>query len=272
MPDDAGTRALNTVSQLERIGFVEFTTTLIRETYEIIVQSSIDQLEAYADFVDRISRSAAELESETTGDTGESDARLDDYISNVLQISIPENAEPETVLTITEDQMTFLLEHFAGSDSSDLAAIEADGATLSELRTLVRKKVLEAARSSQTLLETLIKIGVQKIVVTNGEIRTKLTFSVDATDYESREPTDTKTKVQSWGVRASFRGFRRRSYGGLAGKMIGGFTGGIGGGYSSYKINVLTINEKSSAATNVNVDIVGEVRIQFRTETFPAIE
>jgi hypothetical protein len=35
---------------------------------------------------------------------------------------------------------------------------------------------------------------------------------------------------------------------------------------------VSVVNESSSAATNVTVDILGEVKIQFRTETFPSIE
>ena len=121
---------------------------------------------------------------------------------------------------------------------------------------------------------TILKIGMQKVVVTNGQIRTKLVFHVDATDTYSKTSMDYNRKSRDWGIRGGVRGRIFRKIPGKAAKAtIGKFIGGgISGGYGSQKLNVKVVNEKSTAATNVTVDIIGEVNIFFRTETFPTVE
>ena len=106
-------------------------------------------------------------------------------------------------------------------------------------------------------------------MVTNGEIRTKLTFHLDASDDYSKTSNQYSNNSSGWGVGGGLSG----SGTGLVGKIFGASLGiGLSGGYSSRKLSVNVVNEKSTSATNVNVDILGEVRINFRTETFPAIE
>ena len=52
---NSGSRALAAASQLEKIGFVDFTVDLVKGVYEVIVNASMEQLEAYAELVTKVS-------------------------------------------------------------------------------------------------------------------------------------------------------------------------------------------------------------------------
>ncbi|HYL75837.1 MAG TPA: hypothetical protein VEU96_16625, partial [Bryobacteraceae bacterium] len=106
------------------------------------------------------------------------------------------------------------------------------------------------------LMVTILKLGMQKLVIQNGMVRTKLTFHIDTTAISASSSTDVSSQSQSVGARAGF------SWGGF----------GASGSYSSSIYRVHVVNETSSAATNLSIDILGEVQINFRTETFPTID
>ena len=99
----------------------------------------------------------------------------------------------------------------------------------------------------------------QKIVVDRGLIATKLTFHVDANETTSLASTDIKIKSKSFGITGGLSGGSKK------------FSGRLSAGYNSSNLSVSVINEKSSAVANMSADIVGEVRIEFRTESFPSI-
>jgi hypothetical protein len=301
LEDDAGTRATETAAQLEKIGFVEFTVSLVRGVYEVIVEASIDQLKAYADLVNSVAKTLDQYQIDVVGeDVGEQHEKADSYIEEVLGFEIKDAPSSTDEIELNGDQQEALKEHFSGititinegetdegetdegeTDEGEKTIEEATAGgtiTLDDLRAFVIEKLKENAKDSYNLMVTILKIGMQKVVVTNGQIRTKLTFHVDATDTYSKTSMDYSSKSRSWGVRGGVRGGigKRRRQGILGkfaratmGKFIGG---GISGGYGSQKLNVAVVNEKSTAATNVTIDIIGEVNIFFRTETFPTVE
>ncbi len=264
--ENAGQRAMAAVTQLQKIGFVEFTVELVRGVYEVIVKASMDQLKAYADFVASVAKTLEEYRSEAVGkDDTERKEKADSYIKEVLGLSI--DTDP---IALNDDQKNALIEHFSGmkiqiTEGSEEVAIEnviseTKTIDLAKLEAFVLEKLKKNAEDSYNLMVTILKIGMQKVVVTNGQIRTKLTFHVDASDTYSKTSMDYKTRSSRWGVR-----------GGIASSILSSFIGGgISGGYGGSKLNVSVVNEKSTAATNITVDIIGEVNIYFRTDTFPA--
>jgi hypothetical protein len=278
MADNAGDRALAAATQLERIGFVEFSTHLVRDTYRVIIESSMDQLKAYADFVSKVAEGLSDYQDQVIGETDEQKkANAHSYIEEVLQLEVAEPANDDQEFDLDEEKRTSLEQHFLGVlvGDKDISTVIGDDnkIKLGELRSFVLELLKKNAKESYDLLKTILKIGMQKVVVTNGQIRTKLTFSVDATDTYTKTESDYQRNASRWGVRGSISG----RYGGIAGKIagvvFGNFIGGgIGGGYGSSKLNVAVVNEKSTAATNIDIDILGEVNIQFRTETFPSVE
>jgi hypothetical protein len=272
---NAGSRALAAASQLEKIGFVDFTVDLVKGVYEVIVNASMEQLEAYAELVTKVSKSLEEYQDEVLGpDEAEKQEKAENYITEVLGF------KKQDTYTLTDDQATALREHLAGisvqedeqnKGIDDYITVSGTSKEITHenLVKIVLEKLKKSTEHSYDLLKTILKIGMQKVVVTNGEIRTKLTFHIDASDDYSKTSNQYSNNSSGWGIGGGFSG----SGTGLVGKIFGASLGiGLSGGYSSRKLSVNVVNEKSTSATNVNVDILGEVRINFRTETFPAIE
>jgi hypothetical protein len=272
---NSGSRALAAASQLEKIGFVDFTVDLVKGVYEVIVNASMEQLEAYAELVTKVSKSLEEYQDEVLGpDEAEKQEKAENYITEVLGF------KKQDTYTLTDDQATALREHLAGisvqedeqnKGIDDYITVSGTSKEITHenLVKIVLEKLKKSTEHSYDLLKTILKIGMQKVVVTNGEIRTKLTFHIDASDDYSKTSNQYSNNSSGWGIGGGLSG----SGTGLVGKIFGASLGiGLSGGYSSRKLSVNVVNEKSTSATNVNVDILGEVRINFRTETFPAIE
>jgi|GEM_PF-1853588 len=283
MPEGGIDKGLNAITKLESIGFVEFTTHLVRDVYRTIVEASMDQLKAYAEFVSAVPKTAADYETEVLGNATaqEQEGQTDSYIKDVLGLSLTDSIPLTTdPIPLTDDQATALKQHFLGvtagatSQSIDKVITVTTPKTipLADLRSFVIAKLKKQTKESYDLIKTILKIGMQKVVVTSGEIHTKLTFHVDATDTYDKTATDYSQKASSWGVRGGIsgsKGISGSAKGITVSKLI---SGGISGGYSGSKISVRVVNEKTTAATNLAVDILGEVRILFRTDAFPSIE
>lgn len=276
---DAGKIALGLSTQLNKIGFVEFTSDMVRNVYSIIVTSSMDQLRAYADFVQQVAKTLTEYQDEVVGTGTAQEVTADSYIKDVLGLT------PAISITLSADQIQALKEHFGGVTSTTTPVTIADAITvtvptdpdsggnisLENLRKFVIEKLRANATDSYELMKTILKIGMQKIVVADGEIASKLTFHVDSSDVQMASSYEYTEKASSWGVRANLLGRFGGSSGSVAGVAFGKFIGGtISGGYAARKINVVVVNEVSTAAVNLRIDIIGSVRIGFRTETFPA--
>jgi ABC-type nitrate/sulfonate/bicarbonate transport system substrate-binding protein len=106
---NSGSRALAAASQLEKIGFVDFTVDLVKGVYEVIVNASMEQLEAYAELVTKVSKSLEEYQDEVLGpDETEKQEKAENYITEVLGF------KKQDTYTLTDDQATALREHLAG--------------------------------------------------------------------------------------------------------------------------------------------------------------
>ena len=143
---------------------------------------------------------------------------------------------------MTDDQATALREHLAsmsvqedeqnkGIDDYITVSGTSKEITHENLVKIVLEK-LKKAPSILDLLKTILKIGMQKVVVTNGEIRTKLTFHIDASDDYSKTSNQYSNNSSGWGIGGGLSG----SGTGLVGKIFGASLGiGLSGGYSSRK-------------------------------------
>ncbi len=280
MAQNPGERGIQTAGQLDKIGFVDFTVDLVKGVYEVIVKASMDQLQAYGDLVSQVSKDLATYQADMIGADASPEliAKVDSYIKDVLGLD-PASASDYSLTTEKTDEYKA---HFNGvviddttttpptqKDFTSVLTVATGGTggstlTVADLKTFVEAKLKKGVKHSQDLLKTILKIGMQKVVVTNGEIMTKLTFHVDASDMSSKDSQKSNEKASGWGVGGGLSASGR-----LAGFAVGG---SLSGGYSSRKVSVSVVNEKSSSATNIQIDILGQVRINFRTETFPTVD
>jgi hypothetical protein len=94
-----------------------------------------------------------------------------------------------------------------------------------------------------------------RIVITNGEIFTKLTFNVTATDAQNTQ----KSNYQNQSVGAYIRG--SGGWGPVS----------VSAGASYSKLNVSAVNEGSFNSVNMTAEMIGQVKLNFKTETFPPV-
>jgi hypothetical protein len=137
-------------------------------------------------------------------------------------------------------------------------------------------KLKQDVKASYDKLVTLLKLGMQKIVVTDGRINTSLTFHVASTDSDSRDVSDTATstsdRVRNWstggGIASTFSG---KLFGFALGGRFG-FSGTATGSSTQTSIQVHAVNEKSTAVTSLSFDITGALELHFRSDFFPSVD
>lgn len=224
---------------LNAINFPEFVSSLIKGTFQAIVDASIQQMEAYAELLKNVAMSLDDFMSENVSDAHAKDYLADQYgglfsrdISQgkpMLQANpnAPENAE--------------MPKFFAdlGFDSPQ----QIDEQAINE--TIVPATRKSMAERRQQTLATMVLMGINRIVVDEGEILAKLVFHIDAS--ETMNMTFNQTK-QTLGNMAGTSGRNQ-------------FTG------NGIMVNTSSLNAQSDM--NVRADLTGQVKVKFRSETFP---
>jgi hypothetical protein len=278
---------MDLTTKVNKIGFVEFTTDLVSNVYNVIVQASMDQLKSFADLVKDVSKSVGDYQTSldlgyqpnTTTPTPELTKNCENYATQVLGLILTTTTTPSyqidgADLAAVKDKRIAVIADLQGFDANPTSTTAgtidqtlpsettitkpSQPITKADLDAIIALKLRKGAEDNYNLLVTILKLGMQKVVVDKGLIATKLTFHVDATQTESKASSDVNIKSKNFNVSgtASVRGRR--------------FGASVSGGYSSTSLSVSVVNEKSSAVANLAVDIVGEVRIEFRTDSFPS--
>ena len=98
-------RAIEVAPQLNRIGFSEFTTKLVTDIFDALVQNNIAQMEAYTEFLNSVSGSVQDFINETEDDVSAEELieileRLNigsEKIEALVSIEDPENTAIDAV-------------------------------------------------------------------------------------------------------------------------------------------------------------------------------
>ena len=126
---------------------------------------------------------------------------------------------------------------------------------------------LDLARMRQQQLSTMVLMGINRIVVTEGEIKATVTFDVSAMetahDDTQASSDDTQTHVDA----ASQYSYERNR------SIWGTSRGGSGQSSSDVNTRVSTAhaqaNDTSDARIESKAKLTGFVQVKFKSETFP---
>lgn len=230
----------------------ELTTTLVRDVFQSITDTAMEQADAYARLAGEVGMSVEEYQAKILGLNEEQEAKtIDDYIRNAVMpvLLLPTTQVPDPIL-FAEARRVFFLEHFEW-----ILVVEGETArfaeefvtmkpgevfpcsiTVADLKKLVRQKILRDAALAHTRVTTLLKTGLPNIVVTGGQINTKVTMAITQANSEAQAtlPLGAK-KPNTLGVR------------------------------------VRVANERSITSSKT-LEVVGSVRIDFRAGVFPPID
>ena len=299
LEDSAMGRVLGALDQFDTVSntFIDFTTSLVRDVIRTVTDSTMEQLEAYADLVSKVAGTLQDYEIRMVGSADDFGARGLDYLNQVVRPSLTSltdeitSSPPYTTFTPPDVDFDTMADDarslFAGV-SADLgsgevafeAALSGSIIATADLHKFCVAKIRKDVKGSYDKLVTILKLGMQKIVITEGEVKTSLTYHLDSMDSDELSSTqveqDILQRTTSWGVKGGFGGSRSLS-GKLGGNIIsrslgGSISGGVGQTSNRTKIKINVLNEKKTAVTNSRVDITGSVLLRFKSDYFPSVD
>ncbi|NEP02456.1 MAG: hypothetical protein F6K58_28175 [Symploca sp. SIO2E9] len=240
---------------LRQVDFPQFVKDLLKGVFDANLEVTKEQMDSYADLVDRITQPASKFIS--TVDDATAYAFLAETQPNSFQILGSSNLGGDL---LGSGNLGSLDGSSTNDASSEITLGDANGNAVDTSSEDIRGEILQAklqlVRQHQQLLEEMLLMGVTRLVVDNGKVKASLDFQITA--QEQIRKTDAAQQNQQE----------------LRGRIIGmgGFLGTIGGGYGSRKKNtkiaVSTAQVQSAAATASSTKVHGEVEINFKTDYF----
>jgi len=253
--DQFDPRSVNAAAKLTRdtlnaIAFPTFVADLIKGTFQAIVDASIQQMEAYANLLANVAKTVDQFMADNISDNNARDYLAQSYPGH-FQVDTSDGA-PRVKVRANADNLPkpdFRTQFNLPEDVSlDDDSVE---------QTLVPAARRQLAQQRHSLLSTMMLMGINRIVITNGRINAKMGFRIDAKDT-GRAQT------------ASDFDYTHESSSGGAGFM-GGF-GGIAGGFSHTKNTVAYVSstkKDSSDEIDLQADLTGEIDLKFKSDYFP---
>jgi hypothetical protein len=224
---------------LDEIDFPTFVASLVDGTFDAIVDSSIRQMEAYADLVSAVAKPLDQFAKENVTRNQTRDWLAEQYPGDV---------------TLVEDGGEFKLAPVARNDEDFeeapvwLADFGYEGAELTQefleetLLPVARERVAQQRLST---LATMVLMGMNRVVVRDGSIGARLRFraaAADRTAVQYATSNDPATGVTEWGRRGSRQP-------------------------AVTKVSTIDVNVQSDS--ELEARLYGDVKINFASETVP---
>jgi len=248
-------------AKIDEIGFPEFTAKLITDTFDALVSANMRQTEAYIELVQSVASTLADFINKTSDDI--SGEELLQFLSMVIPED-PDSSDPQTKVrvgeTLTSNEEDALnsalsLPAEAGVANNNEVAntTQIDQAQFDSILNAVANRI---SANRYGLLKEMVKQGILRLVVENGLIETRLTFSAYASSfYQGNSETYQRNN------------YTRRSRGGT-GPIISLF-GNYASRTSRSSVGVRTTKETHRDTSGSRVQIFGMVRINFKTDYLP---
>ncbi|MFN7174207.1 MAG: hypothetical protein ACK4MT_05790 [Thermaurantiacus tibetensis] len=226
----------------DELDFPEFVASLVHGTFDAIVDSSIRQMETFADLIAAVAKPLDQFMAENVTPNQARDHLAERYPQDVALASsadgprlVPrggDEAEPASPAWLQD----------YGLAGEPLTAELLEGALLPRVREQV------AAQRLQTL-STLVLMGMNRVVVKDGSINARLRFRAMAADrtmvdYAAGDEAGRHADGTEWGR----RGART---------------------YAAPVTKVATVGINAQADSELRAELFGEVRINFASETVP---
>ena len=269
---------LNTVpkvaSQLDNIGFPEFTANLINSVYDALLSGTLKQMEAYQELLSSVSKTLREFQEANYSEVTIAEAQ-DWLVQNFPVTYTDSNGKEHKVSKIgavsvngvmkigklREDDLPNSLTYieFANLDEPDLDKLKnllgnelagnfTNSTNYDDLITAIRKKI---AGNRYTILKEMVKLGIMRLFVKEAEVETKLTFSVSVTEMQGQNNYTYTNGSFSSGI----------SGGGVIKKVFN-----ISGNLSYSKVNVRTSSSWARTLGTASADIMGRVLVKLQSD------
>ncbi|MFC3122423.1 hypothetical protein [Agaribacter flavus] len=253
--------AVTQATRLSEIGFPEFTTKLISDVFDALVSSNIRQTEAFIELLQQTSKSLTAFINDTKDDI--SGEMILDFLAKALPAPVDDQDKVTAVennggtATLTEDQANQLndalaLPSEAGVANDNKVASSGDN----NYDSILDAVALRISANKYDLLKEMVKQGILRLVIENGDIETRLTF----TTYGSSFSRETQNKYN----RKAFSARARAKTGSALSPWV---KASASTKYSNVTVSTTSKTDQDRSGSRVN--IFGGVKINFRTDYLP---
>lgn len=240
------------------VDFPKFVGGLIQNVFQAIVDASIQQMEAYASLLKAVAQTVDQFAADNITMNNARDWLSERFGGDLALGNDPESGGPQLAMKNEDDADAAYARINQDMQLAEPVSDLSDPAQEARLVTAAR---MQMARSRQQMLSSMVILGINRIVVTDGLINAKVVFNFRASDDAQRN------------ARASLYD-RDSSYN----KNIsgGGFSFGWGGAATvnenvqSHMTTVSSsVDENSASSQEMKARLTGEVRVNFKSDYFP---
>lgn len=257
-------------AMVKKVDFAKFVGGLIKNVFQAIVESSIEQMRAYGELIANVSKTV--------------DSFMQDNITPAAGRDWLSQKYPDVFEVETQDQGMSFAEGDAAPPAPPVLVARGENAEVrlaeishemnlnppvaditdanAELR-LVTAARLHMAKSRQQLLASMVMLGINRIVVTDGSITAKVIFDMRAQDMGTR------------GYRASMQDRSAQRYKESINASYGGWFTPVSAeaAFEAEQSHVATVgssvDETSQSKAEVKANLTGEVRVNFKSDYLP---
>jgi hypothetical protein len=235
---------------VKKVDFPNFVSGLVNGVFNAVVKASMDQMKAYGELLAACAKTVDEFARDNIPDGAARDHVAGRFPSSVRIDTSGDAAR----LRPREGADTGELQRAYPDISIDLEDDDAEAALMAAAKQ-------QMARERQQLMATMVLLGINRIVVTNGQINAKVVFDMRAEDSAKRKATaELHDEEQS----ASAAGAAAVTW------QPWGAAGGYANTSQSHVATVESaIDDTSESKAEVKAQLTGEVQLKFKSETFP---
>ncbi len=225
---------------VDAINFPAFVASLVTGTFRAIVDATAQQLREYSELVANLSRSVEDFAAEHVSDDQVRATLASKHAHDLVHRAPPPGQPGGTRLDLARDA--------GGASPAWLAQYGLAGEPLTP--ELVNGPLIEAGRTQvaeqrMQSLAAMVLMGINRIVINDGDIQAKLQFHAQLKSSTDVELMTAQVHDGTIAQRA------------------------IGSGASAPTLMVSTAKVNAQADASAKTTLTGQVRIRFRTETFP---
>jgi hypothetical protein len=258
---------------VQKVDFPKFVGGLIKNVFQAIVESSIEQMRAYGELIANVAKTTAQFMNDNISEGAGRDY-LADTCPDVLSVQVQDGAEGfdadssgaaaaagTSRLVAQGDNAQQRLAEISRNYNLDPPVTDLSD-DKSELR-LVTAARLQMAKQRQQLLSSMVMLGINRIVVTDGSINAKVVFDMRATDTAKRHYTASMQDRESQKYKESLNAHYGSWYTPYSADAS----------FEAEQEHVATVgsalDETSESKAEVKAKLSGEVRVNFKSDYLP---
>lgn len=240
------------------VDFPAFVGGLIQNVFQAIVNASIQQMNAYAQMLKSVAQTVDQFASDNITANNARDWLVDKYAGD-LAVDTSDGENGPRLAMVSDDKSEATLKRM--NEELQIAQPVNDLSDADQEGRLVQAARMQMARSRQQLLSSMVILGINRIVVTDGAINAKVVFDFRASDTAQR-----KAGASLYDAQSSMN--RNVSAGGV------NFGWGAAGTTNTNEQRHVTtvassVDETSDSQQEMKAKLTGEVRVNFKSDYFP---